>query len=153
VDDIHLVDKKEFYPMHSDFYSRLGMTFDHGDYSKVDAIKDTVKIAEKLYRKSLKYHPDARAYLGLGLIRQKERAYEASIEILLEGIEYFPDDVQLNLCLGISHMNLGEFQKALSYFLKFEDSKETLGFIVNCYEAMGEPEMALQFRNRLQSVP
>ena len=148
VDDIRLIDRKEFYPMHSDFYSRLGMTFDHGDYSKVDAIKDNVKIAEKLYKKSLTYHPNARAYLGLGIIRQKERAYDASIRILSEGVEHFPEDVQLNLCLGISHMNLGAFQKALSYFLKFKDSKETLGFIVNCYEAMGNFEKASQFRSK-----
>ncbi|MFC1811482.1 radical SAM protein [Thermodesulfobacteriota bacterium] len=152
VDDIHLVDKKEFYPMHSDFYSRLGMTFDHGDYSKIDAIKDKEKIAEKLYRKSLTYHPDARAYLGLGIIRQKERAYEASIRILYEGIEYFPDDAQLNLCLGISYMNLGAFQKALSYFLKSEDSKETLGFIISCYEALGDSVKASEFHEKLQSI-
>ncbi|PQP32825.1 B12-binding domain-containing radical SAM protein, partial [Desulfobacteraceae bacterium SEEP-SAG10] len=57
VDAIELIDKKEFYPMHADFCSRLGMTFDHGDYSLNEDIKGKDKIAEKLYMKALKYHP------------------------------------------------------------------------------------------------
>jgi anaerobic magnesium-protoporphyrin IX monomethyl ester cyclase len=48
VDSISLVDKKELYPLHADFCSRLGMTFDHGDYAHNDAIRRKDKIAEKL---------------------------------------------------------------------------------------------------------
>ena len=40
VDSISLVDQKELYPMHSDFLSRLAMTFDHGDYAGIEMIKE-----------------------------------------------------------------------------------------------------------------
>jgi len=98
--------------MHADFYSRLAMTFDHGEYSGIEVLGDRTKIAEKLYRKSLEYHPVPRAFLGLGMIRQKKREFAESIEVLSEGVKHFPDDEQINICLGISYMNLGrEFIK------------------------------------------
>ncbi|MBW1747725.1 MAG: cobalamin-dependent protein [Deltaproteobacteria bacterium] len=62
-----IADKKELYPLHSDFCSRLGMTFDQGDYADHDAIPDKGRIAKKLYMAALKYHPHPRAYLGLGI--------------------------------------------------------------------------------------
>ncbi len=136
VDSISLIDKKELYPMHSDFLSRLAMTFDHGDYSRIESIKKKDKIAEKLYKKSLKYHPDQRAYIGLGIAKQKTKGYEQSIKILAKGLKYFPNNQQLNLCIGISHMNLGEYKKALSFLTPFQESKEVLPFIENCYKAL-----------------
>jgi radical SAM superfamily enzyme YgiQ (UPF0313 family) len=135
-DSISLIDKKELYPMHSDFLSRLAMTFDHGDYAAIESIKEKDKIAEKLYKRSLEYHPDTRAYLGLGIAKQKTKKYEQSIEILTEGFKHFPGNQQLSLCIAISYMNLGEFKKALSYLLPFQESKEVLPYIENCHRAM-----------------
>jgi radical SAM superfamily enzyme YgiQ (UPF0313 family) len=136
VDSIHLIDKKELHEMHSDFYSRLGMTFSHGDYSKIETIKGKDKIAEKLFSKSLSYYPNHRAYLGLGIIKQKEREYEESIRILSKGIESFPDSEDLNMCLGINYINLKEHKTALSYFLKFPDSKESMYQAARCYKEL-----------------
>jgi len=150
VDAIELIDNKEFYPMHADFCSRLGMTFDHGDYALNEDIKGKDNIAEKLYIKALNYHPDPRAYLGLGILNQKKRAYHESVEILSKGVEYFPGNEQLNLCLGISHMNLGAFETALSFFLKFQHSKLSLGFIVNCYNALNDFEKASEYQKKLE---
>ncbi|MCK5437484.1 MAG: radical SAM protein, partial [Desulfobulbaceae bacterium] len=129
VNEIDLIDDPELYPMHADFYSRLAMTFDHGEYSGVEALGDKTKIAEKLYRKSLQYHPVPRAFLGLGMIRQKKRDFTESIEILSEGIKHFPNDEQINICLGISYMNLGQFDEALSCLLKFQESVQAVNFI------------------------
>ncbi|MBW2492391.1 MAG: radical SAM protein, partial [Deltaproteobacteria bacterium] len=151
VDAIELVDKKEFYPLHADFCSRLGMTFDHGDYAKNDAIKDKERIAEKLYLKALTYHPHPSAYLGLGILNQKKSAYHESIKILSKGIKYFPDNEQLNMCLGVSYMNTGDYKTALSFFLKFQHSKQARGFIVNCYDALDDPEKASFFSKKLDS--
>jgi len=150
VDALELIDKKEFYPMHADFCSRLGMTFDHGDYALNEDIKGKDNIAEKLYIKALNYHPDPRAYLGLGILNQKKRAYNESVKILSKGVEYFPYNDQLNLCLGISHMNLGAFETALSFFLKFQHSKQSLGFIINCYNALNDFEKALEYQKKLE---
>lgn len=138
LDEIDLVDNPELYPMHADFYSRLAMSFDSGEYSGVEALGDSKKIAEKLYRKSLEYHPVSRAFLGLGMIRQKNRDYAESIEVLSEGIKHFPDDEQINLCQGISYMNLGQFDKALSFLLKFQESAQTLNFIAACYRELND---------------
>ena len=140
VDRIELIEKEEFYQMHADFLSRLAMTFTHGDYAKIEAIGGKEIIAERLYRQALNYHPDHRAYLGLGIIKQKSGAYGQSVSILSEGIAYFPDSEPLNICLGISHMNLGAYGNALSLFLKFQNSKEASYYIAQCYQAMGEFE-------------
>jgi tetratricopeptide (TPR) repeat protein len=152
VDEIQLVDKREFCEMHADFLSRLGMTFSHGDYSKIETIKDKDQAAEKLYRRALDYHPDHRAYLGLGILMQKQGAHEESVKSLSKGIEYFPESEQLGLCLGISLMNLGEYMKALSAFLKFQDSKEAVFRTAQCYKALGDFEMESAFLERLASL-
>jgi anaerobic magnesium-protoporphyrin IX monomethyl ester cyclase len=133
VEAVDLIDKEELYEMHSDFWSRLGMTFSHGDYSKIEAIKDKERIAEKLFRKSLSYYPNNRAYMGLGLIQQDRRDFKGAVKILSEGVEIFPESQELNLCLGISYMNLGNFNKALTYLLKLEHSKEGDYYISKCY--------------------
>jgi radical SAM superfamily enzyme YgiQ (UPF0313 family) len=140
VDGIELIDKKEFYEMHADFLSRLAMTFTHGDYARIEEIKGKENIAERLYKKALHYHPDYRAYLGLGIMAQKKGAYQESVRILSEAIDRFPDSEPLNMCLGISYMNLGKYAKALSNFLKFQDSREAPYYIAQCYHALGEFE-------------
>ena len=138
-DEVELIDDKEFYKLHSDFCSRLAMTFDHGDYSGIEAVKDKEGVAERLYEKSLGYYPDHRAYLGLGVIKQKKRLYEESINVLLDGVEKFPDSEQLHICLGISYMNIGKYNKAILYFQKFKDSDQARYYIESCYKALERP--------------
>ncbi len=152
VDTMSLVDQEELYPLHADFCSRLGMTFDHGDYSHNDAIRGKEKIAEKLYIKALAYYPHPSAYLGLGILNQKKNAYDESIEILSEGLGYFPDNEPLNICLGVSHMNVGDFNAALSIFLKFQHSKQALELIVNCYRALNDSKNASLYHKKLGSA-
>ncbi len=101
-------------------------------------MKKKDKIAEKLYKKSLKYHPDQRAYLGLGIAKQKSSNYKQSIKILAKGIKHFPNDQKLHLCIGISYINLREYKKALSYLLPFQESKEVLPYIENYRRAMNK---------------
>ena len=136
-DEIEVIDDEELFEMHADFFSRLGMTFDYGDYANIKAIKNKNRVAERLYKKSLNYYPDQRAFLGLGIINQKKGEYRQSVKILSEGVEYFPESEQLNMCMGISYMNLREYNKALPYFLKFKDSKEANYYITTCNNALG----------------
>ncbi|RZB35102.1 MAG: hypothetical protein SRB1_00870 [Desulfobacteraceae bacterium Eth-SRB1] len=131
-DDVELIDNKELHEMHSDFCSRLAMTFDYGDYSEIEAVKDKEGVAERLYQKSLGYYPDHKAYLGLGIIKQKKGLYEESISVLSDGIEKFPDSEQLHICLGISYMNLGKYNKAIPYFQKLKDSEQARYYISKC---------------------
>ena len=145
VETIELIDNKEFYELHADFLSRMGMTFSHGNYARIDEIKEKDTIAENLFKRALDYHPDQRAYLGLGIIKQKNRQYRAAIRILSEGIEYFPESEHLHICQGINHMNSGEFTRALFYFLKFEDSKESQYYIATCYKTLGDLEKSSSY--------
>ena len=152
VESLDLKDEKKLYPLHADFCSRLAMTFDHGDYADIEAIPEKEKVAQKLYKKALAYHPDSRAYLGLGIIYQKQRNYLESIQILTEGLTHFPDDPHLNLCLGISHMNVAAYEKALSHLLPLQDSKQALQYIINCYQALNDEKKASRYSERLKSM-
>jgi len=132
VDAIDLVDKEGFSGRHADFLSRLGMTFSHGDYAGMEAIPNHHEIAARLYERSLEYSPNDRAYLGLGIIRQKERNFQESVRILSEGVRHFPDNEPLHICLGVSHMNLGQFAEALLNLQRFRHSKQAAPYIAEC---------------------
>jgi len=152
VDRIELVDEEEFYPSHADFLSRLGMTFARGDYAPLYPAKIKDAVAEKLYTRALSYHPDARAYLGLAMYRQGSRDYQSAVKLLTKALKDFPDDEQLNLCMGVSLMNLGRFRDALEPLLKVRHLKDAVYFIANCYRAMNDNENALIFLNKFQEM-
>ncbi len=139
---VKLVDRPEYYPLHADFLSRLAMTFDHGDYAHIAAIPDKAQTAEKLYRKALDYHPDASAYLGLGIMAQKRGDYDGSVDILSSGIAHFPKDVQLHICLAVSWLNKRQYEQALALLLPFKHIAETHRLIAGCYQALGQMEKA-----------
>ncbi|MDY7000765.1 MAG: radical SAM protein [Thermodesulfobacteriota bacterium] len=153
VDAIELVDEKEFYPLHSDFCARLGMTFDQGDYARNEAVPEKQRLAEDLYKKALAYFPDSTAYLGLGMILQRKRQYKESIGLLSEGVSHFPDNERLSLCLAVSYMNLGDFEMALSHLLKFQDSKQAVHFAAICHKALGNFDSERALLEKLQSMP
>ena len=101
---------------HGDFCSRLGMTFTVGDYANDPRIPDSTDVAKFLFEKALGFGQNPRAYLGLGLLRQKAGEYDQSARILHKGLEFFPRDEQIKLCLGTNLMNLGSFGQALKIF-------------------------------------
>jgi anaerobic magnesium-protoporphyrin IX monomethyl ester cyclase len=136
VEAIDLVDREDLHPLHADFLSRLGMTFSQGDYANVPSIKKKDQVAERLFLKALQYGPDHRAYLGLGMVRQKLRDFLASVDALEKGIRRFPESESLHLCLAISYMNLGRYQDALPHLLKFPDSREAASHLEICRQAL-----------------
>jgi radical SAM superfamily enzyme YgiQ (UPF0313 family) len=133
---IELMDRKDLYPWHADFCSRLGLTFSHGDYSKIPEVKQKLETAETLFNKSLGFYPDHRAYLGLGMIKQRKGEFKESVRILEEGLSHWLESEDLNLCLGISFMNLGDFKTALDRFSKFPESKTAIQFKAECERAL-----------------
>jgi len=136
VDSIDLVEEEELYPFHADFCSRLAMTFTHGEYAHVKEIRNKERLAEKLYSKALHYYPDHRAYLGLGILHQKEGNLALSIRILLQGLDHFPRSQELAMCRGISHMNLGQFREALSCFDTWSGEPGVERLIAACKQAL-----------------
>jgi anaerobic magnesium-protoporphyrin IX monomethyl ester cyclase len=148
VEALRLIDNEDLYPQHSRFFSRLAMTFDHGEYSTIDAIKHKDRLADKLYRQSLNYYPNAEAFLGLGILNQKKGAQRDAVDILARGLSHFPNDVRLNICLGVGLMNLADYDQALIRFLEFPDEKDAVHFAARCYEALGDMEKAAVFSKK-----
>jgi tetratricopeptide (TPR) repeat protein len=152
-DSLQLVDREDLYKSHADFLSRLAMTFSHGDYAAIEAIPVKEEVAQRLYVRSLSYHPNQRAYLGLGIIKQKQEKYEESVRLLSEGINQFPESESLTTCMGISYMNLGNYEEALKCFHKFLDSRDVLQYTAACYNAIGDLEKEASMLRRLKRVP
>lgn len=152
VDVLDLKDEKELYPLHADFCSRLAMTFSHGDYAQIQAIPGKDSVAVKLYEKSLEYYPNHRAFLGLGIIKQKDRKYDESIAILSKAISFFPDSEMLHMCLGISYMNKAKYDEAITLFSKFPNSAQAVENIANCYKALGDNKNEGLYRKKLQTM-
>jgi radical SAM superfamily enzyme YgiQ (UPF0313 family) len=149
-DAIQLIDKEDLYESHADFLSRLAMTFSHGDYASIEAIPEKYNVAQRLYERSLSYYPNQRAYLGLGIIKQKQRKYEESVQILSEGVKHFPESEPIAMCLGISYMNLGRYEEALECFQKFPESREALQYVATCYQATGDSDKEASVLKKLE---
>ena len=137
VEALDLIDDREFYPLHADFFSRLAMTFDQGDYARIDAIPNKPQLAQALYRRALSYHPDARAYLGLGILDQKAGRYMESMQTLEEGLSHHPEDEQLLICLAVSQMNLGRFPEALAILARCPSHPSAQRLAAACRKATG----------------
>jgi len=136
VDDIDLVDREDLFPLHADFLSRLGMTFSQGDYANIPVIEKRDRIAERLFLKALEYGSDHRAYLGLGMVRQRNRDFLNSVTTLEKGVHQFPASEPLHLCLAMSFMNLGRYEDALPHLRKFPQSKEAASYLETCRQAL-----------------
>ena len=135
---LDLIDEKEFHKLHADFLSRLAMTFSHGDYSKIEAIGERQQIAKRLFERSLEYYPNDRGFLGLGIIMQKNMAFRESVKVLSEGVRLFPENEQLNICLGLSYMNLEDYDRALSCFKRFRHSEVAARYMAECWKKGGK---------------
>lgn len=133
---VSLVPGKDLDEKHGEFYTRLAMTFLCGDYSRIDLIREKEKTAEELFARSLRYRPDPHAYLGLAMIRQKRGEIGESVRILMEGLEHRPQSEELNLCLGVNLMNLGEFERALSILSSFPHSERAGSYAAECRKAL-----------------
>ncbi|MCP4718642.1 MAG: radical SAM protein, partial [Desulfobacteraceae bacterium] len=119
--DIDLVEEKSLYPFHADFLSRLAMTFSHGEYSKDPRIKDPDKIAEHLFEKALSYSPQPRAYMGIAMLLQKQKKFSRAADHLEKGLDHFPGNKELCICMGVCLMNQAQFKDALPFFTLFRD--------------------------------
>ena len=137
VSNIDLRDDPSLYRFHSDFLSRLAMTFSHGDYAQNPSVSNTAKIALNLYQKALDYHPDFRAYLGLGMLYMKQKQFKDAILILNRGLEHFKDHEDLTICMALNHMNLGDFALALTFLEPVRNLPKARKYIDICNQKLG----------------
>ena len=127
-------------------------TLDHGDYAAIDAIPGKERLAQTLNRRSLDYHPNARAYLGLGIQFQTSGRHSDAVRLLSEAAARFPDHEPLHLCLAVSHMNTGRFSQAMRCLEKFSDSPQVLGYLAECHRQLGNTVAAAEIERRLKAV-
>ncbi len=130
--NIDLVDKKELYPFHADFLSRLAMTFSHGEYALDSRVKDAEDTARRLFEKAIVFAPEARAFLGLGMLMQKKRQFHDAVHLLEKGLQHHPGHPDLTICIGTCLMNLGRFKKALAFFEPLDHLDDTRHYINIC---------------------
>jgi radical SAM superfamily enzyme YgiQ (UPF0313 family) len=135
---LRLSDDPALRPLHADFLSRLALTFHQGDYARNEDIEDPEATAEALYRRALTLAPDARAYLGLGQLLQRRRDTTASIDVLEEGLQHFPRDGAIGLCLAISWMNAGRLRRALDLLAPLEGDPRARHFADICRQTLKE---------------
>ena len=135
--DIDLVADPGFAPLHADFLSRLALTFHKGDFARIEGIPDKQKTAQMLYGRALDYHPDGRAFLGLGMLAQQRGDFTAAADILYEGVRHFPDDEALQTCLAVNDMNQGFYRQALGRLQQMPETPQTRLWIDRCRMAGG----------------
>lgn len=136
-ESLELADEPGFEILHADFCSRLGMTFSHGDYARIEAIPNKDRVAETLYRRALAFCPDHRATLGLAILLQKRGNHAEAVRLLESGVSLYPDSEPLHVCLGVGYMNLGRYREALEVFSRFEGSADAMRYAASCREALG----------------
>lgn len=137
--NLSLTTAPEFRPLNADFLSRLGMTFHRGEYAQLEEIPDARAVAEGLYMDALEWHPNPRAYLGLGLLSQERRRFAEAETFLAKGLEQFPDDRELAVCMALCHMNTGRFEAALTVLEPIEGNSQVAALAAEC-------------RNRIQTA-
>lgn len=121
---LDLVEDKRLYPFHADFLSRLAMTFSHGEYAqdpRINRIKETDKIAEHLFTRALSYSPHPRAFMGIALLLQKQKKFTRAKSHLAQGLDHFPGNKDLSVCMGVCLMNQAQFKEALPFFTPFRE--------------------------------
>ena len=93
LDAIELIDQKDLYESHAALLlSTVAENFGPGGFfSTIQAIPEKEETARRLYEKALSYFPVQKAYLGLGIIKQKQGKFEESIRILSEGMKQCPE--------------------------------------------------------------
>lgn|GEM_PF-2273658 len=75
-----------------------------------------------------------------------------AVTILTEGLSHFPNDVRLNICLGVGLMNLAQHDQALSRLLDFPNEKDAVHFAARCYEALGQDSKAAAFMEKFKNM-
>ncbi len=151
-DSLSLVDKKELYPLHADFLSRLGMTFGFGDYASIKDIPSPQSTAERLFKRALGFCPDHRAYLGLSMLLQRKGLHEDVLKLLDKALRHFPSSRELQMCRGVSLMNTGRHEEALDIFLKNTPDRQALQYAGYCAQALGKHALARDILYKLQAL-
>jgi tetratricopeptide (TPR) repeat protein len=146
------VDIPDLYPLHADFLSRLGLTFSHGDYAVNPLVEKHLATAVMLFKRSLDYHPDHRAFWGLGLVYQHQGRFDESIVVLKQGIEHHQESVDLHMALANSLIRLARYEEARACLEGFPAHPQAVDQIIRCCRLMADKEGERIWSERLRSL-
>ena len=146
---VELIDNPDLYPLHADFLSRLGLTFSHGDYAMNPLIPNPLETAVSLFERALEYHPDHRAFWGLGLVHQHQGELPESITVLETGLRHHASSVDLTMALANSLIRLNRVADARQRLTPFADHGQAVELIVRCCRLMADREGEQTWRKRL----
>jgi len=146
---IDLVDDPEMYPLHADFLSRLALTFSHGDYAINPQVENNLATAVMLFERSLHYHPDHRAFWGLGLVYQHLRRFDESLAVLQQGIQHHKTSLDLHMALANSLMRLHRYPEARQCLEAIPDHPRAVEQLIRCCRFMGDREGEQTWMGRL----
>ena len=149
---IDLIDDPQFYPLHADFLSRLALTFSHGDYAINPLVENNLATAVMLFERSLHYHPDHRAFWGLGLVFQHLRRFDESLEILQRGIKHHNASVDLRMALANSLMRLSRYPEARQCLEAIPDHPWAVEQLARCCRSMGDRKGEQAWISRLNRL-
>jgi tetratricopeptide (TPR) repeat protein len=135
--DIQLRDEPSLAAEQADFLSRLGLTFSHGDYAGIRTRPHPHQVADALFERALKLHPDHRAYWDKALLCQRQGRWREAETILQSGLEHFPCSPDLNICLATILMKAGENARALHHLRPFESHPQAMPMIARCRRIIG----------------
>ena len=152
VGQLELVDDPDWYPLHADFLSRLALTFSHGDYAMNPLIEDSLATAVMLFERSLGYHPDQRAFWGLGLVYQHLRRFDESVAVLQRGIDHHDNSVDLRMALANSLMQLKRYPEAHQTLEAFPDQPQAVEQLIRCCRFMKDREGEERWARRLKRL-
>jgi tetratricopeptide (TPR) repeat protein len=147
-----LIDDPQLYPLHADFLSRLALTFSHGDYATNPLVKDNLATAVMLFERSLHYHPDHRAFWGLGLVYQHLRRFDESLAILQRGIAHHKTSIDLRMALANSLMRLNRYPEAHQCLEAISDHPRAVEQLIRCCRFMGDREGEKTWIGRLNRL-
>jgi len=71
------------------------------------------------------------------MLHQKKRQFNRAMHILETGLDKFPADKSLNICMAVSLMNTGDFKRALVYLNKFSSHRDVEPYISACKQRSG----------------
>lgn len=146
---VELIEDPDLYPLHADFLSRLALTFSHGDYATNPQIPDRLSTAVTLFERSLRYHPDHRAFWGLGLVYQQQRRLAAAVELWQRGIAHHPHSIDLRLALANGLMRLNRHAEARRCLEVVSHHDQVVEQLVRCCRVLGDREGERRWVERL----
>ncbi len=149
---IDLVDDPDLYPLHADFLSRLALTFSHGDYAMNPMVENSLQTAIMLFERSLGYHPDHRAFWGLGLVYQHLRRFDESVKVLQRGIDHHKTSVDLHMALANSLMRLNRYPEASQCLEAISNHPQAVEQLIRCCRFMGDREAEQTWKDRLNRL-